>query len=226
MTRKTPKSKAAFLDAATRLFAEHGYDGMTIRDVAKAAGTTLGTLHYHWGNKDGLIREICTLQLEPMVNARLARYAALDDLEASDTSRKERIANLLKAHFEPFLEIFGGSDSERSLLQQFYIRVSSDPAPAVRVIANEIMSEMSREFVHRLHGLCDHLTDAEFHWRLNGVLGTTLHIQAFSPRLSALVQRVGLADGEEDYMNVQAGIAPTVHFLSEALIAPPCEVNG
>ena len=184
--RKMPKSKEAFLDAATRLFAAHGYDGMTIRDVAKEAGATLGTLHYHWGNK-------------------------------------ERIAALLRAHFDPFIDIFGGSDAERSLMQQFYIRVSSDPAPAVRAISNEIMTEMSREFVRRLHDLCDHLPMHEFHWRLNAVLGTTLHLQAFSTRLSNLAQRLDLASGDEDYMAIRNAITPTVHFLVEALVAPPCD---
>ena len=221
--RKMPKSKEAFLDAATRLFAAHGYDGMTIRDVAKEAGATLGTLHYHWGNKDGLVRDICALQLQPLVDARLARYAALDEFNRTHPGNKERIAALLRAHFDPFIDIFGGSDAERSLMQQFYIRVSSDPAPAVRAISNEIMTEMSREFVRRLHDLCDHLPMHEFHWRLNAVLGTTLHLQAFSTRLSNLAQRLDLASGDEDYMAIRNAITPTVHFLVEALVAPPCD---
>ncbi len=221
--RKMPKSKEAFLDAAARLFAEHGYDGMTIRDVAKEAGATLGTLHYHWGNKDGLIRDICSLQLQPLVDTRLDRYAALDDFNRRHSDRRDRIHALLRAHFEPFIDIFGGSDAERSLMQQFYIRVSSDPAPAVRTISNEIMAEMSREFVRRLYELCDHLPKSEFHWRLNAVLGTTLHLQAFSSRLSELAQRVNLASGDEDYMDIRTAIAPTVHVLVEALVAPPCE---
>ena len=214
--RKVASSREAFLDAAVRLFAKRGYDGMTIRDVAREAGTTLGTLHYHWGNKDALVREICTRQLTPLVEARLARYD-----QVAGESREERIASLLRAHFEPFTEIFAGSDAHRSLVQNFYVRASSDPSPTVRAISTEVMREMSRAFVHRLRVLCDHLGDREFYWRLNGVLGTTLHMQAHSGRLLDLVRRVELGPDPADYADVRSGIEPTVHFLTVALSAPP-----
>ena len=216
--RKAPKSREAFLQSAVRLFAERGYDGMTIRDVAREAGTTLGTLSYYWGNKDALVREICMMQLTPLVEARLARYA-----EVSGSSREEQVASLLRAHFEPFVEIFVGSDDERRQVQEFYTRASSDPSPTVRAANVELMQEMSREFVHRLRSLCDHLEDREFHWRLNGVLGTTLHMQAFSGRLLDLARRVGLGAESSDYADVRSGIEPTVHFLTVALCAPPME---
>jgi AcrR family transcriptional regulator len=214
--RKPAKSREAFLDAAVRLFAKRGYDGMTIRDVAREAGTTLGTLHYHWGNKDALVQEICTRQLAPMVEARLARYE-----QVTGESRDERIASLLRAHFEPFVEIFGGSDADRAQVQNFYTRVSSDPSPAVRAISTEVMREMSRAFVRRLRALCDHLPDREFYWRLNGVLGTTLHMQAYSGRLLDLVKRAELDSDPTDHADIRSGIESTVHFLTVALSAPP-----
>lgn len=214
--RKPARSREAFLDAAVRLFAERGYDGMTIRDVAREAGTTLGTLHYHWGNKDALVREICTIQLTPLAQARLARYE-----QVSGETREERIASLLRAHFEPFVELFVGSESDRQAVHNFYTRVSSDPSGVVRAISNEVMRDMSRQFIHRLRALCDHLDDREFHWRLNGVLGTTLHMQAFNERLLVLAKRMELGSDPAAYADVRSGIEPTVYFLTTALAAPP-----
>jgi len=44
-------------DAATRLFAEHGFDGVSVRDIAQSAGVTVGSINYYFGSKDSLYEE-------------------------------------------------------------------------------------------------------------------------------------------------------------------------
>ena len=36
------------LDAAERLFAEFGYNGVSVRDITKAAGANLSSVYYHF----------------------------------------------------------------------------------------------------------------------------------------------------------------------------------
>ena len=43
------------LDAATRVFAARGFNGATIRDVARAAGVADGTIYNYFANKDALL---------------------------------------------------------------------------------------------------------------------------------------------------------------------------
>jgi AcrR family transcriptional regulator len=43
------------LDAATRVFAAKGFNGATIRDVARAAGVADGTIYNYFDNKDALL---------------------------------------------------------------------------------------------------------------------------------------------------------------------------
>lgn len=44
---------------AQRLFAQHGVDGVSVRDIVSAAGArNNGSLHYYFGSKEGLIREL------------------------------------------------------------------------------------------------------------------------------------------------------------------------
>jgi TetR/AcrR family transcriptional regulator, regulator of cefoperazone and chloramphenicol sensitivity len=45
------------LISAGRLFAEHGYDGVTTRMISTAAGVQLSAIHYHFSTKENLYLE-------------------------------------------------------------------------------------------------------------------------------------------------------------------------
>jgi AcrR family transcriptional regulator/DNA-binding MarR family transcriptional regulator len=51
-------NRRAVLAAARRLFAAHGYQGVSIRAIAAAAGVTPGLVMAYFGSKDGLFREV------------------------------------------------------------------------------------------------------------------------------------------------------------------------
>ncbi|MEU6946502.1 TetR family transcriptional regulator [Streptomyces sp. NPDC046316] len=50
-------NRRAVLDAARRLFGEHGYRGVGVRAIAAEAGVTPGLVMAYFGTKDGLFRE-------------------------------------------------------------------------------------------------------------------------------------------------------------------------
>jgi AcrR family transcriptional regulator len=49
-----PERRAVIVEAAGRLFAERGYDGGRLDDIAAAAGVTKPILYRHFPNKEGL----------------------------------------------------------------------------------------------------------------------------------------------------------------------------
>ena len=67
--------------AALSLFAERGIDGVSVRDIAQAAGQrNHASVKYHFGSKDALIAEII-LDGAVLIDGR--RNAMLDKMEAS-----------------------------------------------------------------------------------------------------------------------------------------------
>ena len=56
--RDADRSRAAILDAAETLFAEHGFEAVTMAQVGAAAGVSRGTPGYFFGSKDGLYRVV------------------------------------------------------------------------------------------------------------------------------------------------------------------------
>jgi TetR/AcrR family transcriptional regulator len=52
--RNAPATKAAVLAAAERLFAERGFAGTSMRDLAAASGVSQPLIQHHFGGKDAL----------------------------------------------------------------------------------------------------------------------------------------------------------------------------
>src|SRR5881394_1603360 len=51
--------RAALIDAAERLFAERGSDGVSLREITSAAGATnASAVQYHFGDRRGLVRAV------------------------------------------------------------------------------------------------------------------------------------------------------------------------
>ncbi len=52
------RTRRTVLDAALRLFAARGYEGVSLRDIADAAGTTHGLIRHHFGAKPDVWRAV------------------------------------------------------------------------------------------------------------------------------------------------------------------------
>lgn len=57
-TRDAERTRAALLDAAEEVFAEHGARGTSIRKVGERAGVTHGTLYLYFRDKDDLLHQL------------------------------------------------------------------------------------------------------------------------------------------------------------------------
>lgn len=75
------RTKDRLIDAAGELAAERGFGSVSTRDIAKRAGENVGSIHYHFGSKDGLFEEVVNLALKPQVDNPLSRVLA--DYEGS-----------------------------------------------------------------------------------------------------------------------------------------------
>jgi AcrR family transcriptional regulator len=57
LTPRAGQTRAAIIEAALRLFRETGYEGTTMRAVAREAGVSTGNAYYYFSSKEELIRE-------------------------------------------------------------------------------------------------------------------------------------------------------------------------
>lgn len=71
------KTREEILELSAPLFAQNGYDGVSMRDVAAAVGLTQAALYYHFADKDQLYLDAVAYEFRE-------REAALKDMLAGD----------------------------------------------------------------------------------------------------------------------------------------------
>jgi AcrR family transcriptional regulator len=60
------KTRDELIRVAGRLFSEHGFDGVSVRDLTHAAKANLGSVTYHFGTKERLFSEVIAGKIEPL----------------------------------------------------------------------------------------------------------------------------------------------------------------
>ncbi|MFD0068512.1 TetR/AcrR family transcriptional regulator [Streptomyces sp. NPDC056690] len=96
----TDTTRTRLLDAAERLFLEHGYERVSVRAVNAAAGMNPAALHYHFGSKEGLVVALLQSRLGPLWADRLAGLT-----QRRDTGWTPGVAELVDAVVRPLDEL-------------------------------------------------------------------------------------------------------------------------
>ncbi|MCX6432304.1 MAG: TetR/AcrR family transcriptional regulator [Actinobacteria bacterium] len=79
---KEPWKRERLLDAAMSTMVDKGLGGVTVKDVADAAGVSPGTVHYHFSDIDGVLLGVVERALDKMYDQRLDAISAVPDIRS------------------------------------------------------------------------------------------------------------------------------------------------
>jgi AcrR family transcriptional regulator len=93
--RKGERTAERILDAAEALFAERGYAGATLRDVATAVGVRTSSLYNHFPNKESLYAAVLERGISPVLDVLTEVVAARDRSDRDVRQVVERTMGLV-----------------------------------------------------------------------------------------------------------------------------------
>lgn len=129
------------LDAAERLFADFGFDGVSIRQIAAEANVTLGVVGFHGGNKQALFNTILQRRVDVLSAAR-RRWLE----RCLETHRgKPPLRAIMEAYIAPYVELASADDPQWHAYARLIARMVSDERsyPAVK----DLYDPVAREFL-------------------------------------------------------------------------------
>lgn len=135
----------AILDAAEKLFAAHGYDAVSVREITRAAGVNVAAVHYHFGSKEAVLRGV-TDRVVHAINAR--RGELLDELLASGPA--PGIAGLVEAFVRPDVEVLLRLHERGPIVAHFLGRLYLDQTPWIREMTAEQFGPVAERFFPHL----------------------------------------------------------------------------
>ena len=168
LSKLNPDTRERILDVAEHEFMSHGYEGTSMRMITSRAEVNLAAINYHFGSKEGLLREVFRRRLAWLNSERLA---VLDALEEQANGAPLKPSQILEAFFGTLLRI--GEDEARGGMTFLRLlgRTLTDPSEFIRAFfATEYTDVIDRYKLALFRALPD-VPKAEIVWRLHFMLG-------------------------------------------------------
>jgi AcrR family transcriptional regulator len=201
-------TKQQVLSAAERLFALHGFQNVSVRDITAEAGVNLASVNYHFGSKDALLFEIFRRRTSEL-NRERARMLH----EASDRAGgKPPIREILRALFEPPMR-WSKPENDRRISMQFIIRSRSEGTEAMREVLRTDVSHL-RRFADALMAARPDLASDEIYWRLHFCLG-----MVHNNRFAEFDRLHTLSDGATRESDTEALLRRMLDFAEAGFLA-------
>jgi AcrR family transcriptional regulator len=191
------------------LFAEHGWNGVSIRTIAAEAGVSLAALNYHFGAKEQLLAEIFAARAKPIADERMRR---LDELEAAGEPDLEE---LIEAFLRPAFTEGGGSAFGGRVFSRLRARLATEREEFTQRILSDAFDESSRRYVRAFQRALPNLPAGDLAWRFNFMLGAMVYSMADTGRIQSLTEGA-CTPGDVDHV-----LSRLIEFLAAGFRAGP-----
>ena len=140
MSTHPTDTRAAIVEAALFCFSEHGFDGTSIRMIAKRAGRPLSLIGHHFGGKEGLYREVFRSLFNPLSTAR---FKAEEESSPEPRTRAEAVRQFREQVHHFYVEVCPGTDELNELREagrRLWLMELRDPKPEILELLKDRLS--------------------------------------------------------------------------------------
>lgn len=161
------------LDAAEALFAERGFDGVTLRQIASSAGVDVALANYHFGKKLALFNAVFERRAALLNQSRLD---ALRKVQAEQGDAGPSVEQIIEAFLRP-LEITQETADPGWRHYLALIAYVNNSTYWGKRMMSKLFDDLVQEFIQALREALPSASDQDLYWcyhNLSGALTLTL----------------------------------------------------
>ncbi len=216
ITKNSEETKRKIISAANALFAEKGFEAVSLREITALAGANVAAVNYHFGNKEQLIDEVIVQHVLPVIEERMR---LLKDSKKSSNGKPISIESILNAFIRPFLTVMNNSGQSKALFCKLSGRCMSDRGGDLPARAVKEFVAMLKEFTHTLQETIPQLPAKVLLWRLHFSFGVVAHTLMYEERFHEIT------NGGCGTPNLETTLQRMIDFCQGGLLAQDSPVD-
>jgi AcrR family transcriptional regulator len=207
------ETREKLIAAAETLFSLHGYQGVSVRAIAAAAGVNWSLLGYYFRGKEGLLFEVYRRHCNAL-NAE--RFELLKAARAQ--CQPPQLEKVIEAFVLPALSVAQTQAGEASFSRLRAVLAAENSKLLDQLVAENFDSS-SAEFIDALCECLPELSRDEVLWRFHFMLGTIYYTASGPHRIKAL------SEGRCDPASVSENVKHLIPFLAAGFRAAASRVD-
>jgi AcrR family transcriptional regulator len=163
-------TRERILNAAERLFMEHGYDGTSMRLVTGEARVNLAAVNYHFGSKEELMQEVLRRRLGVINQERLR---VLDEAEAKADGQPLKPSVVIDCFFGTLFRVAADQKAGGDTFLKLLGRTMTDSSSFIRTFMSTEYADVLERYKQAMFRSLPGVPKAEIVWRFHFMLGAT-----------------------------------------------------
>lgn len=177
-----PTKRDRILDAAEALFAERGYDGVTLRQIASEAGVDVALASYHFGKKLDLFNAVFERRAEALNRSRLE---ALRKVQQASSPAFPSVEQIIEAFLRP-LELTQENADPGWRHYLALIAYVNNSTYWGKQMMSKLFDDLVQEFIAALRGALPGASDENLYWCYHNLSGALTLTFAQTERIDTL----------------------------------------
>ena len=205
------ETKTKLLDVAEKLFAEKGVDATSLRNIIAEAGVNLAAIHYHFGSKNALIREVVARRVQPINEERLRR---LEKCENHNLTGPELLEGLIRAFLEPLIRVKFETPDRVQYTHRIVMQLQFGSGQLFESVFH-LFDEIIKRFFTAFKKALPDLSQSELLLRFRFMLGT-IHMIVMEPPIKKHPMFSKMSELKPDILMEQVVAFLVAGFCSES----------
>jgi len=214
---KTLDTKQRLILAAEKLYAEHGFNSVSLRQITENAQANVASVNYHFGSMEALADIVITRHISPVNDLRLR---ALKELRENFGGDSIPLRQILMAFMRPMMEQMQSSRLRSDLFGKIMGQCMGQKGQQLPYKVEQQMQDVIANFIQEISAALPQLSKENVIWRLHYSFGVIAHTLLFADRVELLV------DSGQQKESLDTSLERIIDYCEAGLLGKETQNDG